>query len=233
MNSTASTETRRPGIQPSAERHEASAFTLVEVMMALMLGSVVVAVCATITVQTAQLQSGVDARIARRWQRQRVGDQFAADVKSVLRGLPSDTNPIVINENDTQILRVFALADIPSVNLLGSSRTPAEITYRVSAASHETAAKRLIRRVRDLADPQGATYEYVLAEGLEDVRIEQFDNDSWRSKVERREGVPLDPVALRLICTWRRRPSIPDVRTVLLNGDRKTNKERNPGRGPI
>lgn len=204
----------------TTSRH--NAFTLVEVMLALLLASAVVGVTGIVAVQSVTLQRAARADAARSHDRWTLFDQFQTDVESTITWLPEGVEPLEIGAEANAPLRIYCLTSVPAPGSLGRYRMPARVTYRIEDANAGTPYKRLVREVEDLTEDRGSTYRRVVAMDLVDVVIETHTETGWSEPVtgEKRDAGEGD--AVRLVCRFGDAPDNSMTRTVPIPGRNRT-----------
>lgn len=191
----------------------AGGFTLIEVMLATVIGSMVIAAVSMISVESLRLQRSTTKRIKSRWMQQRVMQQFEQDVNAEVTWFPEEVPTVILPEEPERLIEVLSLADVPSTDGLFRTRMPAKVAYLVSSDEKDPTAKALWRELTDLTKPSLGPVRLKLAAGLDDVRIEVHGAHGW--DVAAME--PSDrPDALRLIFHWKDDGLGTIVRTVVL-----------------
>ena len=199
----------------SSPRRHVRSFTLVEVLLAVVLGSMLLATSSVIAVQCFASRGAVADEVETRWARRRVFDQFEADVTAACTWLPAETAVFEKGEDAGSLLSILALADAPTLQSPFRRRLPARIVYRVHEADGGH-GRRLIRDVTFLTDPAGLSHRRVVAEGLTSVEIEQFSDTRWSGFGSDERGEAKPTMALRLTCQWADGREGGNARTVLL-----------------
>ncbi len=196
--------------------HADHGFTLIEVMLAVLLGSVVVAVTGVITVQSLSIQRAVRSDMVDRWDHVHVFRQFEIDVQSALGGLPEDAPAIRINPEAGTLLVVYGIASMPGDGSLVRRRLPAKIIYQLEEAPGSSGPFRLVRVVTDLTSAEVSGFRHQLADGIHDATMEQYGANGWTSTLGK-EASEDPPTALRLACDWDGDSHRVQSRTVLLS----------------
>lgn len=205
---------RRPHLR--GRRQARNAFTLVELLAAVLLTALLAASAARITVQSVRIRSAVEDELAQ-W-RARVGvfDTFEADVTSAIQVYADGRDPLVFPEETHVLLEVSTLATRPDTQSLFRRRHPAQVRYVLSEKSPSGKDKTLFRDTRFLTEANGTVYREKLASGLSEARVERYDGERWYAERQEPTDKPESPYAVRLICRWRNEPAAPQTRTVVL-----------------
>lgn len=192
------------------------AFTLIEVTLALLLASSVVAVTGVVAIQSVRTQSAIKKQVSRRWDEFLLVQQLETDIESIITWLPEDVNPLQIDLGVRELLVVYSLASVPSDGSLARLRMPAKVTYRVEDTKSGPERKRIIREIQDLTRPEGSSIRQVIAEELVGVAIESHSADGWSSgdADSSRGRAVID--AVRLVCRFASRPDRNVSRTILV-----------------
>jgi prepilin-type N-terminal cleavage/methylation domain-containing protein len=187
-----------------------NAFTLVEMLVALLLSGVTLTICATVTVQSARMQRAAEWTVKRDWERIRVFGQIESDVDSVLSTVPIGET-LRVGQDGSQLLQVFCLAEVPSENAFRAARVPARVTYFLESGGADSEGEMLVREVVDLTRSLPARRQ-VIARGLERVSAELLREGDGGGLSKDRAA----PTAVRVVCSWRGGPKRHDQRTILL-----------------
>ena len=196
-----------------------SGFTLLEVMLALTLGTLVIGVSTTVALQSVAMRRDVAHRLEERAERRGVLVRFETDVRSLVTWAPDAGQVVAIrkNEDEVDILSIVVLEDVDDPGSLLRRRMPARVTYRLVSAPEDSQSRQLVRRSELLIEGNGVREE-VIAKGLRDARVDVFEEDEWRTGANDETPRPL-PKALRLTCVWDDGKSAPSVNTSVINAD--------------
>jgi hypothetical protein len=215
---------KRYHLYMGANRHdrrlgECAAFTLVETLLAVLLGSAAVATAAAVAVDVVGVRKHVDAKITAQWSRMRIGEAFATDLRNVLRRTDVYEPSIRLPMERERLIEIHCLALRPTTGSMFVRRLPALVTYRIADSDGPEGTKRLVRETRFLTEPGEAPQVETLARGLESVTVEVLRKSEWRATTSERESDNVPLRAARLKCRWVRNSKSPLVRTVVLDDD--------------
>ncbi len=203
-------------------RHRSSGrrigFTLIEVLLATVLGAGVVAVGASVTVQSLMIQESVETHLMRDWARVRLLDQFEADVRGELAWLPEKARTLVLPTEPERLMEVVCLTDSADGRSSFRRRMPARIWYVVEDSANEPDDRCIFRVVQDLTTPQTAPIRQLLADNIAEARIEWLTSEGWVENALPREVDQKGVRALRLTCRWSAGSDRSATRTVLRHG---------------
>ena len=202
---------------PPTRKHEIRhSFTLIEVLLAVLLGSAVITVSGMVAVQSVSLQRASQVEVRKRWDRARVFWQFERDLNAALTWLPEDVVTVRVAPKPGRILEVLCLADVPAVDSPVGSRVPVKVSYIVENDPIQSDRKRLLREVRDLTRAHGTMHRRAVAEALMEVGIEMHTEAGWTSTLSLTGPPAREPTAVRLSCQWESTTG-KQMRTVVLN----------------
>ncbi|MCO6437967.1 MAG: hypothetical protein J5J06_12820 [Phycisphaerae bacterium] len=188
-------------VNTADEQQRGPAFTLVEVMLALLLTSSVVVLAGTVTVQVAQTGKAARQTLDREWRRAQLARRFAEDVEQRITWLPEKPASLRIN-SEGALLKVISLVHRSEPDAVTSRRFPARIRYFLEQASGIEGRGRLIRSISDLTIT-GHKESHVVAEGLSSAKIEVYIDGEWTMAMEldsNRRDKEIE--AVRLVCVW-------------------------------
>jgi hypothetical protein len=186
------------------------AFSLVEMLLALLLSGTTLTICATVIVQSARMQSAAERTVERDWERIRVFGQIESDVDAVLNTVPIGET-LRVRQDGSQLLQVFCLAEVPSENALRAARVPARVTYFLESGGVDSEGEMLVREVVDLTRSLPASRQ-TIARGLERVSAELLREGNGGGLSKDRAA----PTAVRVVCSWQGDPMRHDQRTIVL-----------------
>lgn len=188
-------------VNTADEQQCGRAFTLVEVMLALLLTSSVVVLAGTVTVQVAQTGKAARQTLDREWRRAQLARRFAEDVEQRITWLPEEPVSLRIN-NEGALLEVISLVHRPEPDAVTSRQFPARIRYSLGEVSGVEGRYLLIRSTSDLTIP-GHKDSHVVAEGLSSAKIEVYFDGEWTSTTESDSNLKGKEIeAVRLVCVW-------------------------------
>ncbi len=195
------------------------AFTLVEVMLATLLGGVVLSVASFIAVDTLRARAIVTAELAERRARSLPFDQFQEDISLVISWLPGVGSAIELHPANDRLISIIALADGATTDSLFRRRLPAKISYLVREDPELPGSKQLLREVVYLTDAARRPSVHTLARHLHAVAVEMYrDASGWVSEPTRDQRSDGPPKAVRLRCEWTGSNQRRGVRTVFVPG---------------
>ncbi len=190
-------------------------FTLVEVLVALALTTLVVSLTGRIAVQTLTTRKAV-TRIAARLERDAVVlDRLAQDLSNLLPGLPDDKSPLLLLGDRLPVLQLSALTTMPGHDdSLHLTRYPATVRYRLTGRRGEPGGLTLVRETIDRTDRAAIPRRETIATGVKELSMEILtDGDSYSkyppasgqasaSGYAPARGHTLDPWAVRVTLRW-------------------------------
>ncbi len=194
--------------QPNAAR----ALTLVETLLALVLGSMIVTLSATVTVQAVKIQKTAKSTLEQRWERERVFDQFEEDVRSIITWLPEDAEMVALPPEADKLITMICLVPVPSGELMASRKLPARVTYIVEN-SPKAGSKRFVREVVDLTATAATPSRRILLDAAEAVTIEKIAEKAVTTG-RRSQAAAEEIRGVRLACRWDHTDAHSDVRIV-------------------
>ncbi len=197
-----------------SRQNRSRGLTLVEVMLALSLGSAVVSAAGVVAVQSVQVERSLKSEMLSQWQREQVLRQFESDVRSALNS-PGKTAPAFrFQENPGHLVTIASLAQIPERNAFSRRRMPSQVTYSLRWDPNDDRYQVLVRSVKDMTQPESQSIEQRLAEDLQEVSIEYFADKKWQAgPIVKSAGNPVIR-ALRLRCRWAGDDRAETIRTV-------------------
>ena len=193
------------------------AFTLVEMMLALVLTGILTAVVGNVAVQSFRMTEAARAQSGKQFAWTSLRDAFESDVRGTLTDV-GDRPSLVVREGDATLLRVVSLARVVDATATFRQYLPAWVTYEVEDDPAQPLHKRIIRSVRSLTEQGAEPARRIMASGLVDVRIEHFDKKAWSDgKFESNQKTPM-PKAIRLVCMFNDETIGRRSRTIVLEG---------------
>lgn len=196
----------RPGVRGRA-------FTLIEVMLATVIGAMVISAAAVASVESLRAQQAARRLIRTRWADRAVLRQFEQDIAAEITWLPDAARTVKVPPESDRLLEIISLVDLPATDSMFRRRVPAKVSYVVTAAQGASSEKTLWRETIDLTQRNQEPVRRKLATRLSDVRIEAKGPKGWFIA----DGALKDrPEALRLVCRWAADPNHDQVRTVVL-----------------
>lgn len=180
-----------------------SAFTLVEMLLALALTTVVITLSGRITVQTLETQAFLerDGQASRRTSL--VFDQLASDLGRLLPGLPGEFTPLTVFGTPQQVLQLSALASTPEEKGdLHDALQPATVRYRLAEKSDSDQGWSLTREVIDRTEPGAVPTREAIAEQLAEFKIEVFSRGAWVTDFAPTESNVPTLTAVRVSLRW-------------------------------
>ena len=205
-----------PANQVSGTGRRTGAFTLIEVLLAVMLGSTVVTATAVVAVQSVSIQRSVESDLVQRWRQVKIFEQFEADIESEVVWLPEAISTIVFNDEPDQLLEVIGLTWVHNPRSTFGERLPARIMYTLTDLPAEPGQKALVREVRYLTESQSSPHRQILTHGLLEARVEFHVDKEWTARPVIKAGASNRPDAVRLSCRWRSSPDRITVKTVIM-----------------
>lgn len=183
---------------PNAHR---IAFTLVEVLVALALSSLLVGVTGSILVSVVQTRTLVERDIAMRTRVARVFDRIERDVRNVLPASSKEEPSVRVFGSPQQVMQLSVLTGMADDgSSLHQQKHPAVVRYRLVRDTVRRDRRKLVREVIDQTKINAAPVRETVAYGLAQFAIETITDarDSARPKNDSRDK----PRALRITCRW-------------------------------
>lgn len=193
-----------------------TAFTLIEVMLALVLASSVVAVTGVVAIQTVLTQRAAKEQVAEHWDRFLLFQQLETDIESTITWLPENVEPLRVNTNADELFVVHCLSSVPSGGSLARRRMPARVTYRLAKTNDGSGSMRIIREAQDLTVPGGAIASRVIADDLVSVSFANHSADGWSDGPSTSNRRQADIDAVRLQCRFASHPNREVTKTILI-----------------
>ncbi len=186
-------------------------FTLVELLLALALSSVVAALTGSIAVHMTRVRDKVEETLGVLERKAQLLDGVALD----LRRLLPDADSVRVSPDPHGLLELNALAASHAVDALHLPLHPATIRYRL----HEQSTTfDLVREVVDRTAPDAKPRRETVATNLASCRVTVRVRDEWIEAFPHSSRSRLAPTALRVNLTWADGPTA--ERTFLLHHDR-------------
>lgn len=192
------------------------AVTLVEMLLALTIGSVVAATSATVAVQSLRCQTEADATIADRWARFEVGEVFAADVARILQKRDVSGLNISFPPQSGVLIELVTLAAEPNMTSPFSRLLPAKVSYLTKEAPGPMTTITLVRTVEFLSEQNGTALPTEIASGLRHVAVETYSDGGWRAPDPHARDRSESTRAVRIVCDYAEATQPDSVRTVVL-----------------
>lgn len=180
-----------------------SAFTLIEILLALSLTTLVIAVTGQIAVQSI-LTRDEARRIVNSLERDaHLFHQLSNDFANLLHGLPGDEKAVMVFGSQRQVLQLSALSPMPDrEGALHVIRRPATIRYRLDGRQCETTGCDLVREVLDRTRAGARAVRETIATKVAGLKIEVLLEDTWVEKFPPSNGQSGSPLAVRVSCRW-------------------------------
>lgn len=203
-------------------RRQRCGWTLVEMLVAVVIGGGVVSTAATVSVQSFTARKSVQAKLEKRWSREQVLQAFEQDVASRLLAVSSETGSVAPMTEPGGLVEINCLTTTVDVQAEFPRFLPAVVRWRLTSAE-QTGDVRVIRDVRFLMDPPEKVSRTVLGPPVHSARVEYLAGDQWTSdpkSINRKRTVR----AVRLALQWNESGDR-QVRTVLLDADKADREE--------
>ncbi|MCP4589435.1 MAG: prepilin-type N-terminal cleavage/methylation domain-containing protein [bacterium] len=187
-----------------------SGFTLVEVLLALTLTSVVLTLVGRIAVQTVEIHAQAEDYLRLQARQDILFESIAAD----LRARPSGGRVTVrLDANHRPLLQWTTLV-AESGGSLHLARIPATVVYRLVRDGADRL--RMVREVRSLLRRTAPKTTLTVGRDLTEVEVERFDGETWSAVIARAASrkKKRPPLALRLSCKWAEHDDA-EIRTYL------------------
>lgn len=177
------------------------AFTLAEILLALLFTSCVVTLGGAVAVQMAQSGRAVNRKLDQTWRRAQLARRFAEDVDQRITWPSGKPDNFAVN-TEKALMDVISLAPRSHPDAVTSRRCPARIMYVLEEDPENGSGFRLVRSVDDLTST-GPIESQLIAEGLLGARVEIFTGGQWSSSFEERpKEREVEFEAVRLVCIW-------------------------------
>ena len=177
-----------------------SAFTLVEVLLALTLTGIVLTAASRILVGTVRVSRSIHESVDQHRRTDELFGQLARDLDARLLGLDHAV-AVGLDPNHRPEIKIRCLAAEPGESL-HTSYLPAEARYRLVSAGHRSSGLRLERSVDWLVEkPPSVPMVEVISEGIASVETELLYDSQWvplTSKTGRRQAELLRAFRLSL-----------------------------------
>lgn len=200
-----------------------SGFTLVETLLAVVLGSAVLTVASSIAVQSVRARYAVRRELQDRWCQAYVLDTFEADVRQAIRDKDGRYRTLEVPEEPGKILMLETLVWDDSSEGQFARRTPARVTYVYKPSPDRDMGGTLFRDVLDLTDPRQIVHRSTLSNSVTSASVEWFDGREWTSNAPNLEKDRDPPRGVRLVCRWHKQAPLPGTRVVDLALDDEQN----------
>jgi prepilin-type N-terminal cleavage/methylation domain-containing protein len=184
-------------------RAKPKAFTLIEVLLALTLTTMLAALTGQVAVQALTTRETV-ADILQQLDRD---DSVLGELKEDLLGLlPSatvDEAPIQLFGTQHQILQLRTISSVPAKDAtLHLVRKPAMVRYRLVAGVGTNTPTVLIRELMDRTSPTSIPVRQTLTRNVRQFLIEIFQEEEWVRLYPTGEGKVIAAQAVRVAIEW-------------------------------
>lgn len=188
---------------PNSPFRSPRAFTLVEMLLALALTTVLITVTGRIAVQTLESQASFERLRQSSRRANLVFEQLATDVGRLLAGLPGETTPLTLFGTPRQVLQLSDLASTAEESGdLHSALRPATVRYRLSERTDAEGGWRLTREVVDRTALGAVTMRETIAEQVAEFKVEVFSSGAWVTGFAPKESNAPTPAAVRVSVRW-------------------------------
>jgi hypothetical protein len=201
------------------------AFTLLETLLAVLLGGAVVSVAAVVTVQSVSIRKVAAAEVAQRWASARVLDQFEEDVSSAITWSENWPQPIAFPRDADRLIEIVALVAAPDAGSAFVRRLPARTVYRIEELANGKSRLRLMRDVQFVTEPERASYSSLVASELSAARVERYQKGEWSDDPPTGDDVYEELRAVRLVLRTPNQDDGSMKRTVILRNHPKRSAE--------
>lgn len=180
-----------------------TSFTLIEVLLALSLTALLVAVTGRIAVQAVTTRQSVGNTIVRLEREAGLFERLGADFAAILYVLPSEDPSLMVYGHPRQVLQLSALSPVPSLDeSLHLVRRPATVRYRLVEDPHTDKELNLVRETIDLTGQSARPVSETVASQIAGFDVEVLCDDQWTDKYPPRTRRPAPARAVRITCRW-------------------------------
>ncbi len=179
-------------------RRPRPSFTLVELLAALALTALVVAITGRIALQGVNTRKAVTDLISRLEGEAVVFESLREDFATLLTGLPGDQTPVRVFGAPRQVLQLSTLAAITQGNAtLHLVRRPATVRYRLAGEGSEKGLD-LVREVIDRTDAGARPVSETIGRHLASFALEVLAKNKWTTGQPAKDDRPEDVQAVRV-----------------------------------
>ncbi len=178
-----------------------SAFTLIEVLLALALTTVVLTVTGQIAVQSLKSRRQAAMAIDRIEREALLFGILAEDFANIIHTPPGDRASLMVFGHQRQVLQLIALSSIATLNGdLHLIIRPARVRYRL--VRHGDEKFNLIREVIDSTTPAAPTVRETLASNVADFDVQVLCDGMWERSFPFSGDSVEAATAVRVSCRW-------------------------------
>lgn len=179
-------------------RHRSAAFTLLEILLALALSAMLIAVVGRVAAQTLEARAYVESEIEILERAARVFTALERDIAFLmpegLAGVPA----VRISGGLRPALQLTVLSGVGTAGGVHLARRPCTVRYRVLSEWQST---RLVREVMDHTVPGSKPELQTLSRAVQRIEITVFAQGQWRDSIDGL-GKEVGIAAVRVRCHW-------------------------------
>lgn len=178
-----------------------SGFTLVEVLIATMIGGFVLAAVGTISVNTVLSTKHVQQRTSSMWRWQRLESQLRHDMATRIDWMSPEQSTLQLSPDKDALFELICLAPSTSTASIMPQLVPTRITYSVISDPEKSEGKLLTRKSSDLTLDEEVVHSRIVAMALRGIQLEFWENKQWEKTLKDEKDKAL-PRAIRLKFNW-------------------------------
>jgi len=164
----------------SANVYRRSAFTLIEVLLAVTLTAVLMTMTGRIAVNSAMSASDVEDVVRRIEWEARLFDLLASDVADIIPRHQGDGPSLKVFGTRRQTLELYVLSGVATIEgSIHLARHPMRVRYRLSDESRQDGGYDLVRETVDYTLPGTPPLREIVASGLAELSLEVYRGDQW------------------------------------------------------
>ncbi len=178
-------------------------FTLIEVLLAMTLTTVVMTLTGKIAVQTIQARNRVNDILTDHHREALVVDLIERDIRNMLPVLPDDQTSVQLFGAPQQVLQLSVMAaihdDDASLHLI---KQPATIRYRLIRNISGDHRFDLIRETIDRTDAGALPVKETIAANVKEFSVHILSKNKWLKSYPQRDRHLDPPRAVRILLSW-------------------------------
>lgn len=180
-----------------------TSFTLIEVLLALSLATLLVTVTGRIAIQSVMTRQEVMRAVARLEREAALFERLNDDFANMLFGLPGDKTPLMVFGRPRQVLQFSVLSVIPtSEGSLHVIRRPSTVRYRLAGDRQEGSGLDLVREIIDRTGRSAKPVRETVARSVAGFKIEVLCDGKWERKYPPAGQRAAKARAVRVSCRW-------------------------------
>ena len=174
------------------------AFTLIEMLLALVLSALVLTTAAQVTVQTLRTEQSIDSSLLDNREVEYPLEAIDEDLKARLMEGEAVTARLDANHRPQIEFDCLAVESTPELHL---PRVPTHVTYRLLRSPVVIGNLRLIRETKSLVD-HNPIRKNILTDSLESFKVRTFVSGKWIPLHDKSNRNNTQIEALEITCKW-------------------------------